>query len=668
MEEIADKCIADVEIIKENLNKGCAFQKFLDHLKLFITEIEKHIIVQLLQEHLLTFGNKIILSLGQVKKVLPLLQKVIKEKKDPGNREKVWYLCERLHWCLSEIKQLLMGNKIKTDLDEEIAGTFVHHIDYALQMLSSQQGIKSFEWKPLIDNLLCQAITIAKISDETDFKEITSICHKVLQESSEISTLKPGNSSINKHRSDSLAGDLVTLEQRVNTAVLRLILQVFSDSSKCIRKLISACGRTVSSKKCTSFLDTLIKDLDVQSDQIFHIGNFAMACSEDYRRIQGISCCLASLESLDNYIVPAATAFYLDNENLGKRSFIKFLVEHWQQEVATLQVLLDGIIDSTAFCQVCLENLSDKVKRLEKIIKNEKHLDNELIESILRVSCKLLTHLEFNKESLNVDFKIIQQISIVLNECKVMHNSGADFKSILKRFKLLISEIEKLTKQFSKLMAQEDVNLSLMSDFPDTIRDLPLDISVYSKSQLNFTGASWIKKKYLHQIKNLKNIEAENIVSNDDMNILKPYLSHVAERNNTFYIKTPCKNTNPGKTKVFDSVDHMANDFDNYIDISGILDNLTILSDTLTVKTNEYYICNVIKNQDTSKPMNKSMDRDISIDFESTKYKILSTYINSQKSLASMKSEEISDVNTPDRIQDLRNVEAKIEMLKLGNV
>lgn len=42
--------------------------------------------------------------------------------------------------------------------------------------------------------------------------------------------------------------------------------------------------------------------------------------------------------------------------------------------------------------------------------------------------------------------------------------------------------------------------------------------------------------------------------------------------------------------------------------------------------------------------------------------------MNSRMSSTSVKTGEISDVNTPDRLQDLKSVEAKIEMLKLGNV
>lgn len=63
-------------------------------------------------------------------------------------------------------------------------------------------------------------------------------------------------------------------------------------------------------------------------------------------------CCLASVESIDNYLVPALKALYLTAGCEDKRRFAHLLCDHWQDESKNLQSHLDNIIDSTAFIRV----------------------------------------------------------------------------------------------------------------------------------------------------------------------------------------------------------------------------------------------------------------------------------------------------------------------------
>lgn len=65
-----------------------------------------------------------------------------------------------------------------------------------------------------------------------------------------------------------------------------------------------------------------------------------------------VNCSLATVESLDSYLVPAVMDLYSDKTNLSKRNYLKFLVELWLLEVRNLQLLLDEIIDPVAFVNV----------------------------------------------------------------------------------------------------------------------------------------------------------------------------------------------------------------------------------------------------------------------------------------------------------------------------
>lgn len=71
--------------------------------------------------------------------------------------------------------------------------------------------------------------------------------------------------------------------------------------------------------------------------------------------VAGIRCCLASLESVENYLVPAVKAFHLSLASSNSRHFVKFLCDHWQDEVAALQLHLYDVIDSRAL--VCVSHL-----------------------------------------------------------------------------------------------------------------------------------------------------------------------------------------------------------------------------------------------------------------------------------------------------------------------
>lgn len=68
--------------------------------------------------------------------------------------------------------------------------------------------------------------------------------------------------------------------------------------------------------------------------------------------IFSMRCCIASLESLEDTLVPALIAFYTDSTNQSKRLLLKTLSNHWSDEIIQLETLLHRVIDTAAMSKV----------------------------------------------------------------------------------------------------------------------------------------------------------------------------------------------------------------------------------------------------------------------------------------------------------------------------
>ena len=62
---------------------------------------------------------------------------------------------------------------------------------------------------------------------------------------------------------------------------------------------------------------------------------------------------MATLEFLDSFLIPEISMFAKDMKNKEVRTLLKFLCKLWHSEVKNLEYLLDGVIDSTCFSEVC---------------------------------------------------------------------------------------------------------------------------------------------------------------------------------------------------------------------------------------------------------------------------------------------------------------------------
>lgn len=71
------------------------------------------------------------------------------------------------------------------------------------------------------------------------------------------------------------------LERRVNNAVLKLTLKVFSEYTELIETIHKHCFDFSNAEKPIAEFASLIEEHDFQVDRIIQIGLFAVACSTD---------------------------------------------------------------------------------------------------------------------------------------------------------------------------------------------------------------------------------------------------------------------------------------------------------------------------------------------------------------------------------------------------
>ncbi|KAG8276522.1 hypothetical protein J6590_064015 [Homalodisca vitripennis] len=414
------------------------------------------------------YRGKVGLCVSQVIKVLTLFRSLLCS---PPCRQTVWYLSERLRWCVSELRRVLSGAGTEQDRDGAGSVSFLRQVDHALQQLnhSDLEG-----WKQIVDDMVCQAISVAKIASSIDYNEITSVCHRLLDESNQLAC-ESDQRQVTLLK-DSLAACLSSLEQRVNIAVLRLFLQVFSEPNGPVKRLVHCCGQALHTQRRTD-LDSLVAELDAHIERIILVGQFAVSCCEDKgtRRasqmgefdneierwgevdvpylpsqlicsseVAAMRCCMASLESVDNYLVPAITAFYLTPDCVNKRAFVKFLCDHWQHQLTSLQSHLDSIIDSYAFSQV----VQDSMEVLSKDLKGESDAVLEASQVIVRHGWLLYKHLSRSSD-VSVASDVLDELKKALHKCEVAVTKQAHTSTITRQTKLILDSVDHICDQLS---------------------------------------------------------------------------------------------------------------------------------------------------------------------------------------------------------------------------
>ncbi|XP_067004590.2 serendipity locus protein alpha [Anabrus simplex] len=627
------------------------------------------------------------------------------------------YIFSCINWCFSELNTVINAPRPSTKEESEgCGGQFVHKMDLALEILTSCSGkLPEVELKSVIDDVLCHAMSIAQVAVASDCEVITASCQKVLRA---LEVLKKeyqnscGNPSVRNLYVNGLADSLEGLEQRVNTALLRLVLEVFCDFNQPLNNLLNFVSNNSIPEgiRQVQDLSEMVAVFDLQMDRIMQIGLFAMACSEDIKRVLGIRSCLASLESLEPELVPAVTAYYLEPNKVACIIYLKTLWLHWKNEVDKLAKLIDGIVDPAAFCQVTLDDIQVLVAKMKaQVHKRDVLYLRKITTAVCNRARKLLQHLKISiadVDQQNIPSalpKIMDDFHLVCRECHAVRrvvllgsddpvNSTAYLK-LLKRFELLVSVVKKLQPLLVEMMSnslKEYGNISFKNDditnktveeilrFPESVNDLPVDEDSCSSatSEHNSTDHFAPGEIINELLKRGKLLSKERSILYFTPKNKEHFHSNMRQAS---IHRTHRRPVNPRSNSVEVQTDSVI-DQTLCLEITRILDKLTFLSDTLSETTegvkdmkdkinvgeaelNPSDNTCLLNEEDThntffnspAEPEAFSGNGNSIISYESSYKKTLSAL-----SIASLTSHE---VNTPERIQDLQAVQNRIELL-----
>lgn len=422
---------------------------------------------------------------------------------------------ERILWCLARLKSTVKSanDHVPTIGEPENFVTLLDQVLDALSMFTgldddsdvtnmaeqrAQRMIESSEIRGSIEQLLSHAMSFANIALAADKNPITALSQNVLKLAmdfeEEYSLAQPGkklNASSKGMKSIELENSLLSLESFVNNALLRLAYEVFHVMDKNIIEELVRIDET-------SDLEQEIEKFDLLIDRLIQIGHFAIWFSRDEPKISAvIRSCLASIESLDSYLVPAIT---------GKSDpSFEVLQNHFEEETKLLKDHVQQIIDTTAFCAILMEQLNATIQN------NRKKFDEASLQNLVRRSNVLLQHFQINSKSLQLSTDKVTKFyfhdfKLILTECDAILNFPDPIddreRRTLKRFMILNSTVKKLqnaVKNSQKASFNDDIKDAVpVADFPskcseyfNTIRPSALGSILYeSKRSMKFTPKS----------------------------------------------------------------------------------------------------------------------------------------------------------------------------------
>lgn len=152
-----------------------------------------------------------------------------------------------------------------------------------------------------------------------------------------------------------------------------------------------------------------------------------------------IASCLASLESLDSFLIPS-----LQYPNNGHATILEI---HWKDEVTNLRTIIQGIIDTNAFANQLTYTLNNDIDELKRVY------SKRTVENLLS-KCEIFwQHLRINETDLKLkdtpNIKLhYDNFSLMIVECKAAYDMcpSAEVHRVLKRLKILLSVLRKLEK------------------------------------------------------------------------------------------------------------------------------------------------------------------------------------------------------------------------------
>lgn len=237
-------------------------------------------------------------------------------------------ITNRLKTLLSDLRvHVGVGNN---DYDMDDPGMFVKSVDKVMSALgledpednssnktkSSSKEVdentaKSPELKGPLEDVLRHSLAVAYCAQGNDHQVIRGMCDNIVKQvqvlvnvEKETNNGSEGDAVDVQVACDVLGDAVELLEQKVNTALIRLIVTVFAMPLEPLEHLKKAITEMKTSENDNN-IDTLVMNFDLHVDRIFQVGGFAMACTHDAQGVGEIRDSLLTLEWLEGCLVPA---------------------------------------------------------------------------------------------------------------------------------------------------------------------------------------------------------------------------------------------------------------------------------------------------------------------------------------------------------------------------
>lgn len=399
--------------------------------------------------------NSTFLCLAQVVTCIKSLEKILnaEEKFEVILSTSRQHFLDRILWCLTKLYSSL--SDIETSDEDELDSNFLEIMDDALDFLapyseynngdvskSSEfflEAVKmSIKIRGLVEVLLGQVLAYANVTSGLDKKALVALSQKVLRESNAFQkecSIEKGNDNMRNLQAAILENALYQVEDFLNDSLLRLIYDTFLGYKKYsvenLKKLISA-GLEKEE------LQEKIAEFDLNVDKTTQIGVFAIAFTSNPRIQTTIRNSLASLESLDSFLIPSL-------QTKTSKFNSQIFCDHFEEEIENFKMAVQEIIDSSAFCKGYLDILEEFVDKFsESTTKSD-------LEDVLFKGTVLLDHFKINSENVACDKEKLEKFIMMMEECQAITKcfGSVDSSKILKRLKILRTVLKRLEKELT---------------------------------------------------------------------------------------------------------------------------------------------------------------------------------------------------------------------------
>lgn len=363
------------------------------------------------------------------------------------------HFLHRMLWCFNKLRYALSDDD-NTE-EDDIDNNFLDLMDDALDLLSphseygnsdmsksSQDFNKGIEdsdaVKGLVEILLGQVLAYANVTNESDKKALLALSQKVLRECIAFQkecSIEKSNENMRSLQAAILENALYQIEDFLNESLLRLVFDTFLGYKKYsvgnLKKIFNA-GLD------SDEIDEKIAEFDLNVDKTIQIGLFAIAFTSNQVHQTTIRNSLASLESLDSYLIPS---LQMKSSKFNSQIFC----DHFEEEIDNFKTSVQEIIDSSAFCKGYLDILNGF---LEKYSDSTTKSD---LEDVLYKGQMLVEHFKINIGCLPADNEQLDKFLTMLEECQSITNCFESVSSskILKRLKILRTVLKRLEKELS---------------------------------------------------------------------------------------------------------------------------------------------------------------------------------------------------------------------------